>query len=122
MTPFNPRIYYGDGSVYEGDPKTAPRLNVQVVVCEDSSINGYQVGHLCLHSWDYYLRVDGNWLGVNGEADLVDHILFEDVDVVLKGRMISHGRFQQILAEATAFKKNWHKNESGRRLQNGVVE
>lgn len=116
------KIFYGDGSVYEGDPRDAPRLNVQVVVCKDESMNGYQVGKLCLHSWDYYLMIDDAWHGVNGEADLVDHILFENVQVVLKGRMIHRARFQQILAEATAYKKNWHKSESGRQEQIGVIE
>lgn len=108
------RIYYGDGSVYDGDPNVAPRLNVQCIVCDDDNSHMYAVGHRVLHQWDYYLMSDtGRWYGCNGEADLVDHVLHCKPSVVLKGRMIEGATYQAILKRASVDKKNWGRGECG---------
>lgn len=109
-------IFYGDGSIYEGEPEGAPKLNVQCVVAEDTSLPMWQVGRICLHYWDYYVWSGQHWYGVNGETDLVDHLLHAMPKVILKGRYIEPARFQQILAEAQALKKSdsEHTWEDGR--------
>jgi hypothetical protein len=99
------RVFYGDGSVFDGEPEDAPKLNVQCVVTPDDSRPEYNVKWLVLHEWDFYLFSKGRWYGINGYADLVDHVIFERPDVVLKGRMIPNPVYQQILAEAKSFAK-----------------
>lgn len=100
------KAFYGDCSVYEGDGWDAPRLNVQAVVVPDDSLSTYSVDTLVLHGWDYYLYGKGRWYGVNGTTDLIEHVLFEDVEIVLKGRMIPNAEYQKILAMAWKEKKN----------------
>lgn len=117
------KVYYGDGSVYEGEPQVAPRLNVQMLLCDDTSQSVYQVKVLALHGWDYYLlRSDGSWYGINGEADLVDHVLHECPRVVLKGRLIENSAYQSIISEAAQFKRNWNRIvEDGRYPSEGIT-
>ena len=59
-------VFYGDGTTFEGDPKDAPRLNVQALLTKDHSTPAYNVRWLVLHEWDYYIYGKGRWYGVNG--------------------------------------------------------
>lgn len=94
------RIYYGDGSTYEGPIAGASPVDVQCIVVPDCRGSAYEVGRLVLHSWDFYLYAEGSWLGLNGTVDLVDHLLFRSVEKVLKGRMIPHEKYEEILTRA----------------------
>lgn len=95
------RIYYGDGTTYDGLLDTAPATNVQVIVARDAAPSSRNVGRLILSGWDYYLYRDG-WYGVNGEVDLVDHVLHERPQRVLKGRQITTGEYDGIRRLANA--------------------
>ncbi len=94
------RIYYGDGSIYEGPIADAPPVDVQCIITPDQRRSSYEVGRLVMHSWDFYLYVEGVWLGVNSMVDLVDHILHRQVEKVVKGRMIPNDRYEAILNRA----------------------
>lgn len=94
------RIYYGNGTTYSGPVASAPAVNVQAIVCRDDATSPYSVNTLVLRDFDYYLYVRGCWLGVNGETDLIDHVLHTHPERVLKGRMIPHGDYERILHTA----------------------
>jgi len=117
MSSMDCKIYYGDGSTFEGPPRDAPPINVQCIALADGSASNYNVGRLILHSWDFYLYGKGRWYGINGYTDLVDHLLFEEVEKVLKGRVIPNSEYQKILSLANNDLKLPRK--SGR---NSIVE
>lgn len=95
------RIYYGDGSTYDGPLESAPVVNVQVIVVNDKAPNRKNVGRLMLFGFDYYLyREKEGWYGINGEVDLVDHLLYEQPLKVLKGRGISSENYSKIYNKA----------------------
>jgi hypothetical protein len=95
------RIYYGDGTVYEGPAKDAPPLDVQAIAQADNrGWSQYSTGRMIYHSFDFYLYCEGQWIGVNSLVDLVDHILHRPIDKVLKGRMITHERWEAIMERA----------------------
>ena len=94
------RIYYGDGSTYDGPVADAPPVDVQCIVKTDVRGSPYEVGRLVCHSFDYYIYADDEWLGLNTLVDLVDHVLFRSVGKVLKGRMIPNHMFEAILDRA----------------------
>jgi len=93
------RIYYGDGTTFEGDIAEAPVLNVLAIVYANSR-NGRRV----LKGHDYYLyTVEFNgWIGVDNLVDLVDHILYDNVLRVLKGRTIRDETYHRIAEQAMA--------------------
>jgi len=98
------RIYYGDGSTYdEGLLINAPAVNVRCIVVRDPEQGSNSLGRVILTSWDYYLYVPGRgWYGVNGEVDLIDHLLHECPIRVLKGRLLATGKYDEIRKRAIA--------------------
>ncbi len=115
------RIYYGDGSIYEGPIEGIEQVvDIQVIVKPDLRNSPYETGRSVMHSFDFYIYADGEWLGINGTLDLVDHILYRPVEKVLKGRMIPNQRFEDILGRAIkdkGFPRKSNKNplrEDGR--------
>ncbi len=95
------RIYYGDGSVYEGLFDGIEKvLDVQCVVTPDLRNSAYETGRLVMHSWDFYLYAEGAWMGINGTVDLVDHVLHRPIEKVIKGRMIPNEKYEAILHRA----------------------
>ncbi len=97
------RIYYGDGTIYEGTRETfddAPVLDVQAIVVKDIAEYKHDSGRLVFYSWDFYLYEDGQWCGVNGMPDFVEHVLHCRPEKVLKGRQIRNDKHQEIMLKA----------------------
>lgn len=92
-------IFYRWGR-YDGDPHDAPKVGVGAIVFPDPS-NTRSTGRCIIHGWDYYLLKGDTWMGVNGEVDLIDHVLHEIPDLVLKGRMFPKDVWERILREAS---------------------
>jgi len=54
------RIYYADGSTFEGKPENAPGLGVIVIVQKHKDT---QIGSYLQHQSDYYVWAEGYWWG-----------------------------------------------------------
>ncbi len=100
----NWRIYYADGSVFDGKDGVVPiarRFQVQIVVQLDRD-NGRQLVHFA----DYYLwRSDlGRWIGVAGELSammaLTQHT--EEITCLLWGSMMDDVSWAKIQARASS--------------------
>ena len=93
MVEVNWRIYYSDGSIFDnsmGDPNHAPPWDIQVI----AQINEAVGRHLSSQA-DYYLFIDGKWVGVDF-VGLVDY-LANVLGIVKVGRQIDRKRFREIL-------------------------
>ena len=100
MIPF--RIYYGDRSIFEGEPENAPAQNVQAIAWNDPVKGARDVGRVVLDQWDIYIYSDDiGWHGTNKYMDLLQHlgkgIGPGGVRAVLTGRWIQYDRYQQII-------------------------
>lgn len=90
-------IYYADGSSFssdDGEPVSAPREGVQVVVCE-----GKKVGKLPWHSEEFYCWQEGTWVPHN-ERGLWKYLATEKYPLVLQTFAIHPSRFQEIHNQA----------------------
>ena len=121
------RIYYGDGSVFEGvSPEGAPTRDVQVIVWEDPERGHAEVGRAVLYNWDIYIYSDavGGWIGTNKYFDLLEHLSAGcgpgGVRAVVLGRWISRPAFLEIMERAKhdSGMRKW----SGRRPENSDEE
>lgn len=99
--PINPalrwRIYYGDGTTFsnlDGSPEAAPALNVQAIVEYDP-----QVGRALTVRRDFYIRVEGEWMGVDWFG-LIDQLMAQGI--VKAGRSLPSSRFEQIYQQAVS--------------------
>lgn len=77
------KIYYGDGSVYSGDPFKAPRVNVQVIVQEAKNERGFMLvhsktlhGYYCWKPEGWYLCDDGGFWDYLMIAEGPKYVLF----------------------------------------------
>lgn len=95
------KIYYSDGSVSEADPP--PPRDVQVIVQPHPD-----VGIELVTGADYYVKIDGVWVGVD-IFGLFDYLL--DSGKVLFGRMMSTKEYQALLNEAIKDKELWLNRE-----------
>lgn len=97
------RIYYGDGSIFSGDPEGAPARNVQVIVqhCPD---HGWQA----VSGTDYYVWRGGRWFGVD-KFGLYDYLIDPGWKRVLFGRTLTREEYnliwQQMMADPEMPKK-----------------
>ena len=98
----NCAIFYGDGSVWEGDALEAPAVDVGVIIYADGA-KARTTGRAMIFGWDYFLLKDHGWIGVNGEVDLIDHLLHDYPPKVLKGRMYPTKVWEEILARANQY-------------------
>lgn len=88
------RIYYGDGTTWEGDVNTlptAPSINVIAVLIPQWSL------------WfgkDWYWYRQGEWFG--GDLfGLLDHLLYKRAEtLVFAGRTIPDDDYKQIITQA----------------------
>jgi len=99
------RIYYGDGSIYEGEPEGAPPHNVQCIAWDDPNTSVESIGRVVLHEWDIYIYSDPiGWHGTNKYADLLQHlgrgIGRGGVRAVLQGAWISEACYKAIRKRA----------------------
>lgn len=90
------RIYYGDGSHYDGDPYLAPARNVQMVAVSDPEHGWY----LCRsNDFYWYLADTDTWQG-GDHFGLWDYLIEPGPKKVLFGRTIGNAEFEAILVRA----------------------
>lgn len=96
------KIFYGDGSVYDGPVEDAPPVDVQVIAVADQRGSPYELGRKILKGWDWYAFYPDDVVGFNGAADLADHILFnwQKIRRIVKGRMLPAREWEAILKAA----------------------
>ena len=105
------RVYYGDGTVYEGTPEGAPTENVQAIAYDDPKKGAEHTGRVVLNQWDFYIYSDpvGGWHGANKYADLLRHLKLGcgpgGVRAVLEGQWVDTQTYKAI------YDKAW--NDSG---------
>jgi hypothetical protein len=95
------RIYYGDGSVFEGGPEDAPTENVQCIAWDDPTRGTGDIGRIVLSEWDMYIYSDDiGWHGTDKYFDLIQHLQKGcgpgGVRAVVTGRWISWADFTAI--------------------------
>jgi hypothetical protein len=90
------RIYYGDGSTYDGSPENAPALNVQAVAWEHP-----EHGRQLMYGKDYYWWLDDEWY-LGDLFGMWDYLAHTDGWVkVLFGRSIPVADFKALIERAT---------------------
>ena len=52
------KIYYGDGSVFEGRPEDAPATGVQAIAWNDPTKGSLDLGRIVMQEWDIYIYSD----------------------------------------------------------------
>lgn len=87
---FSWRIYYGDGSTYDGPVEDAPARNVQIIAQADPDH-----GWIALSGTDYYIWRGDRWFGVNADA-LYDYLIDPGWKKVLFGRMLSSAEYNAV--------------------------
>ena len=72
------RIYYGDGSIFEGEnPEDINRCdNVQAIAWNDPARDYHDLGRIVLSEYDIYMYSDhvGSWHGTDKYSDLLRHL------------------------------------------------
>lgn len=91
------RIYYADGSTFEGDPFEAPATGVIVIVQTSES-----VGRTHLKYLDFYWWEDGRWFGGDQAGMLLHLIEGGGPKKVLFGKFIRDEKFHAIMRRALA--------------------
>jgi hypothetical protein len=89
-------VYYKKQTTFtdeEGDPVDVPPWGVQVIAQADD-----RVGRRLVSKKDYYLFVDGQWVGVDFTG-LIDY-LANVLGIVKVGRMIDRQEYRDILEQA----------------------
>ena len=99
------RIYYGDGSTFEGEPEQAPSQNVQAIAWNDPVCGAADTGRVVLHQWDIYIYSDDiGWHGTNKYMDLLLHLGTGlgpgGVRAVLTGLWIKTTHYNEIIERA----------------------
>lgn len=119
MTNLDFRIYYGDGTTFEGLPENAPSHNVQAIIWNDSVRGPEDLGRVVMSEWDIYIYSDhvGGWHGTNKYADLLQHLGHGcgagGVRAVIQGAWINREAFKDIMKCAetdTGFNKKSARN------------
>jgi hypothetical protein len=88
------RVYYGDGTVYDGSPEDAPALNVQAVAVHDPV-----VGRFIWSARDFYWWESGQWFG--GDIfGLWDYLARPGWRKVLFGRSLTRGEYEKAMKHA----------------------
>ena len=95
------RVYYRN-EVYEGDLENIPSpVGIVAIVIPDKRGSGNEVGRLVLHSAEYYVCINDCWFPLQTVVDLVDHVLYNKPQCVLKGRWIPDTEWDVIIKKAS---------------------
>jgi len=118
------RIYYGDGSIYEGNPEDAPAHNVQCIAWNDERPKPGNVGRVVLHEWDIYIYSDPiGWHGTNKYCDLLQHlgrgVGVGGVRAVLQGAWIAYDQYKVIYHRAETEEPFVRKSSTRPVVENG---
>jgi hypothetical protein len=93
------RIYYGDGSTYEGDPFQAPGVDVQVVVVKWEGPRGWRK----VQGKEVYLWMGPlGWRGADVGGMWDYFAWYREPQKVLMGRTIHDDTFNEISKRASA--------------------
>ncbi len=100
------RIYYGDGSTYDGPahlaPPAYPRLGIQYIIGNDAEKGNQSLGLLtCFNNDIYIYSSDIGWHGTNKYGDLMNHLDRGKVERVNPGLWIPRNAFLEIQKRAT---------------------
>jgi hypothetical protein len=88
------RVYYGDGSTFDGDPSEAPALNVQAIAVADPV-----VGRFVWSARDFYWWEHDQWFG--GDLfGVFDYLQRPGWKRVLFGRSIPRATFEAVMKRA----------------------
>ncbi len=107
MTP-DFRIFYIDGSTFDGRPEDAPALlPVLCIIWNDPDKSNQGIGRPIVKEWDIYIYSDGvgGWHGTNKYGDLMNHLKQQGcgpggVRRVLDGLWMNTEVYKNILAIA----------------------
>lgn len=88
------RVYYGDGSTYQGDPYEAPALNCACIVMAHE-----EVGRCVVAGKDYYWYEDGQWWG-GDQVGFYDYMFRPGPKKVLFGRSLNDRDYLEICKKA----------------------
>lgn len=97
------RIYYDGGDTFGsegGTPLEAPAWGVLVILDQEPE----REYHNPLYSKDYYLHVDGGWIGVD-EVGLIDRLT--QMGILKVGRTVHEGEFMRAIEAAIRDKEKW---------------
>lgn len=94
------KIYYSDGATYSSDngtPHSAPHFGV-IAICQPEP----DVGLETLHAFDYYIYMNGQWIGMVGHDALVDQVsnYVPLIEAFKSGRQIPRHLYQNIMRRA----------------------
>lgn len=98
------KIYYGDGSTFDGDadnvkiaPAGWPSFGVQYIIGNDPAKGNQSTGLLTVYNVDIYIySSDIGWHGTDKYHDLMTHLEHGKVIRVLAGLWIPRPRFLEI--------------------------
>lgn len=87
------RVYYADGSTFDGDPFEAPGLGVLLVVEKDE-----EHGRRIVSGGDYFVWNE-RWWAVD-QMGMIDYLLQPGPRKVLIGRMVSNEDYRKVYTAA----------------------
>ena len=90
------RVFYDDGTTFDGAPESAPGHGVVVIVQDDPD-----VGRMVMARWDYFCWHSDQWWG-HDLTGLMDCLALPGFNRVLVGRTVSQQAWQAINALALA--------------------
>lgn len=113
------KIYYADGSVYSGDPYSAPVLGV-ILILESDENHGRRI----IQNADYYCledRGEGEQWWESDFVGLVDYLITPGPKRILIGRLVPNSVHQKIFDLAYADKDfpektGWDLRNHGRKV------
>lgn len=91
------RIYYGDGTTYQGSPEEAPERGVQAIAQVHPD-----VGWAATSSSDYYVYLPHDWWQGVDVFGLWDYLATPGWKRVLFGRTVNNAEYKAILERAFA--------------------
>lgn len=97
------RIYYGDGTTYEGSPEGSPSQNVQAIAWDDIDDRAANIGRVVLCEWDFYIYSEGiGWHGANKYCDLLLHLTKRPCNVraICLGEWVPRDKYRKIIKSA----------------------
>lgn len=97
------RIYYDGGATFsseDGSPFDAPAWGVLVILDKEQE----REYHNPVHQRDYYLHVDGGWVGVDFTG-LLDRLTA--MGIVKVGRTVHEAEYMRAIEAAIRDKREW---------------
>jgi hypothetical protein len=88
------RIYYADGSTFDGDPFEAPGLGVLLIVERD-----IEHGRRIVSGGDYFVWRDSRWFSAD-QIGMLDYLLQPGPRKVIVGRMVDNETYRNVYIAA----------------------